>query len=357
MPETTVVALEALPLNLSLREPFAVAGGAPETAHNLLVRVTLADGSIGIGEAAPFTVVSGETQESAAAAVATSRSLLMGQDARLLLRLSQALGELLAEEPAARCALEQALLDALLRHYHMPMWAYFGGHATELETDITVTAGDRLHASRAAEAAAAQGFGTLKVKVGGASPAEDAERLREIRAAAPNLPLILDANGGYSAEQALELLDRLAKLQLRVALFEQPVHRSDKLGLLAVARRGGVPICADESARTVADVRWLSASGAVQAVNLKIMKSGLFETVAMYHLARSAGLELMIGGMIESVLAMTVSASLAAGLGGFAYVDLDTPLFIASHPFRGGFAQHGAKLRVGQIASGHGVSL
>lgn len=357
MPETTVVALEARPLHLPLREPFAVAGGAPDTAHNLLVRVTLADGSIGLGEAAPFTVISGETQESAAAAVAASRSLLLGQDVRSLRRLSLGLGELLAEEPAARCALEQALLDALLRHHHMPMWTYFGGHATELETDITITAGDRLHASRAAAAAAAQGFGTLKVKVGGATPAEDAERLRQIRAAAPTLQLVLDANGGYSAEQALELLERLVKLQLRVALFEQPVHRSDTLGLLAVARNGGVPICADESARTVADVRWLVATGAAQAVNLKIMKSGIFETLAMYHLARSAGLELMIGGMIESVLAMSVSAHLAAGLGGFAYVDLDTPLFIASHPFKGGFDQHGPKLRVGQIASGHGVSL
>lgn len=357
MPQTTVVSLEARPLDLPLREPFAVAGGAPDTARNVLVRLTLADGSVGIGEAAPFTTVSGETQESAIAAVAASRSLLIGQDARALRRLSLGLGELLAEEAAARSALEQALLDALLRHHHMPMWAYFGGHGTELDTDITITAGDRVHAGRAAAPAAGQGFGTLKVKVGASSPAEDAERLREIREAAPNLPLVLDANGGYSAEQALELLELLAAQGLRVSLFEQPVHRSDTLGLLAVARRSKVPICADESARTAADLRWLITSGAVQAVNLKIMKSGLFETVAMYHLARSAGLELMIGGMIESVLAMTVSAHLAAGLGGFSYVDLDTPLFIASHPFQGGFDQQGARLRVGHIASGHGVSV
>ena len=72
---------------------------------------------------------------------------------------------------------------------------------------------------------------------------------------------------------------------------------------------------------------------------------------------RSAGgLSLMIGGMVESSLAMSFSAHLAAGLADFRYVDLDTPMFIAESPFRGGFEQKGAVLDVAHVRAGHGVS-
>jgi L-alanine-DL-glutamate epimerase-like enolase superfamily enzyme len=315
---------------------------------------------VGIGEAAPFFTVSGETQDSAAAAVAECQRLVVGQDVRGLRRILPAISEACAEEAAARCAIEQALLDALLRHYRMPMWTFFGGHGTELLTDLTITASDRGHAERAARAAAEAGFFVLKVKVGaggGAGLSEDVARLRAIHEAAPHARLILDANGGYTAKEALELLAEIEACKIPVALFEQPVARSSPLELLEVGRRSRVPVCADESARSVADVRWLAESGAVRAINLKLMKTGLFETLAMYELARSAGLELMIGGMIESPLAMSMSAHLAAGLGGFTYVDLDTPLFIARHPFRGGFAQEGPRLRLGHVTAGHGVTV
>jgi L-Ala-D/L-Glu epimerase len=63
----------------------------------------------------------------------------------------------------------------------------------------------------------------------------------------------------------------------------------------------------------------------------------------------------MIGGMVESTLAMTASASLAAGLGGFEFVDLDTPLFMRDAPTRGGFRQSGPELELAHISAGHGV--
>lgn len=359
MRPTTVVALETQPLSLPLTEPFAIASGAPTVARNLLVRVILEDGTVGLGEAAPFAEVSGETQESAAAAVAACRELIVGQDARILRRLAPTVSEVCDEEPAARWAIEQALLDAVLRHFHMPMWSYFGGHGSELSTDLTITAGDRGHAVAAAQAAAQAGFSILKIKVGSPQTGvdEDIERIVAVSRAAPGARLILDANGGYSATQALHLLDKLEAHKVEIDLFEQPVARHDPLEMLAVSRKSRVPLCADESARGLADVRWLLESGAAQVVNLKLMKCGLFTTLEMYHLVRSAGRKLMIGGMVESVLAMSVSAHLAAGLGGFDHIDLDTPLFIAEHPFSGGFSQSGSRLRLGHITGGHGVNL
>jgi L-alanine-DL-glutamate epimerase-like enolase superfamily enzyme len=85
------------------------------------------------------------------------------------------------------------------------------------------------------------------------------------------------------------------------------------------------------------------------------MKAGVAEALQVAAVARAAGLGLMIGGNVESILAMTMSTCFAAGLGGFGYADLDTPLFLAANPFDGGFAQDGGRISVAAIAAGHGV--
>jgi L-Ala-D/L-Glu epimerase len=90
-------------------------------------------------------------------------------------------------------------------------------------------------------------------------------------------------------------------------------------------------------------------------LNIKLMKMGVVEAIDVVGVARAAGLGLMIGGMVESILAMSCSACFAAGIGGFRFVDLDTPMFLAENPFRGGFVQRGAMLSLAEIGAGHGV--
>ena len=87
------------------------------------------------------------------------------------------------------------------------------------------------------------------------------------------------------------------------------------------------------------------------------MKCGISESLKMIALAKKGSVKLMIGGMVESILAMSFSTHLAAGIGGFSFVDLDTPLFIKSHPFTGGFVQEGPKLTLPENVPGHGVHL
>ncbi|SEU30740.1 dipeptide epimerase [Stigmatella erecta] len=357
MHPTLITALAFEPLDLPLTEPFAIATGAQHVAHNVLVRLTLADGTTGLGEAAPFPAVSGETQGGTLAALASVRELLLGQDARAWRPLSAQLTEALPQAPAARCALETALLDALARHHRVPLWVFFGGAGTALDIDMTVTAGDRAHAIASARAILARGITTLKVKVGAGEPAEDVERLAAIREVAPQARLFADANGGYTVAQARAFLAGLERAHVPLALFEQPVAPEDFEGLASLAHGSRIPICADESARSAADVLRLVRERAAHGVNLKTMKCGVVESLAMWNLARAAGLELMIGGMVESVLSMSLSAHLAAGLGGFHYADLDTPLFIAQHPFRGGYQQEASRVSIASAAAGHGVEL
>jgi L-alanine-DL-glutamate epimerase-like enolase superfamily enzyme len=257
---------------------------------------------------------------------------------------------------AARCAIETALLDALTKRAGMPLWAFFGGAERRLITDVTIPIVSVEAARRSASARAAEGFTRLKVKVGGIHAASDLDRLVAVRDAAPHADLMLDANGGLTAEAALDLLAGLRARGVTPILFEQPVPGDDLHGLAAVARLGGVPVAADESVTSAADVLRIAALVAASVVNIKLMKSGIVEALAIAETARAAGLSLMIGGMIEARLAMGVSACFAAGLGGFAFVDLDTPLFLANDPFVGGYEQRGPHLDLAPIQAGHGIA-
>jgi L-alanine-DL-glutamate epimerase-like enolase superfamily enzyme len=348
--------VSAEPIDIALTEPFGIAGGEQTLARNVLVRVRLTDGTIGLGEAAPFPAVNGETQRDALLAIEAARPALVGSDGRRFRWLARSLSER-TEVRSARCALETAILDALCRHAQLSLWTFFGGAEPTLESDITITTGSPDAASSAATRAIARGFRILKVKVGGAAAAWDRDRLRAIAQAVPRARLVLDANGSLSADAAIALVESARSVDIDVALFEQPAGAQDYDALREVRQRGRVRVAADESATCARDVVTLASEHAADVVNLKIMKSGVNESLDMAATARAHGLGLMIGGMVESKLAMTASACLAAGLGGFDFVDLDTPWWMTASPLRGGFVERGPVLDVSTLESGHGVSV
>jgi L-alanine-DL-glutamate epimerase-like enolase superfamily enzyme len=352
---SSIVDLSFQPLNVELKAPFGIAGGAQLRAENVLVELRLADGSVGIGEAAPFPAVNGETQAAVLAALPDARRTLIGLDSARPRFVAHALREVLREVPSARAALETALFDALCRRAKLSLWSYFGGAESELESDITITTGDTADAQSATIAALGAGFRTLKVKVGGVPLAIDLARLAAIQSAAPDASLILDANASFTASEALGLLKEMGPARQRVALFEQPTAADDWDGLAEVERVGGVAVAADESARSANEVARLAARGGVSVINVKITKTGIVEAWDMIACARAHGLGLMVGGMVETELAMTTSACLAAGIGGFRFVDLDTPLFMAQRPLEGGFQQRGPHIALAHIVAGHGV--
>ena len=347
----------ATPLDIELSEPFGIATGAQELARNVLVSVTLSDGTLGIGEAAPFPAVNGETQSAVLSAFRAAQGALSGLDAERWRRAADVAKEAFPETPTARAGFESALLDALCRRFRCSLWTFFGAAEPALVSDITIPTGSAEHAQRAALRAIEAGFTTLKVKVGGTLFDHDRARLAAIVRAAPGAQLVLDANASLSADAAIELLAALGPARSQVALFEQPTPKHDLEALRRVRELGRVPVLADESACSARDVIDLIRAQAADAINIKIMKCGIVEAMNMIGVARAANLELMIGGMVESKLAMTVSACLAAGSGGFGYVDLDTPWFMKNAPTEGGWLEVSGSgtLRVDQIGVGHGV--
>lgn len=343
-------------LDVELVEPFGIATGAQARASNLLVRVVLDDGTVGLGEAAPFPAVNGETRERARAGVNEVREALVGWDARRWRPLGAWLRERISEAASARCAIETAVIDALARRLRVPLWVAFGGSGTVLETDCTITTGTAEAAARAAARIANDGFRTIKLKVGGVALAEDAARLEAVVRAAPGCALLLDGNAALgSVDAGVALVEAARRLGGRVVLFEQPLGKDDLAGLRELGERAACPVAADESATSAADVLRIARERAASVVNVKITKSGLVEALDMIACARAAGLGLMVGGMVETTLAMTTSACLAAGQGGFSFIDLDTPMFLRADPFEGGWVQRGAMLELGGIEAGHGL--
>jgi L-alanine-DL-glutamate epimerase-like enolase superfamily enzyme len=356
-PPTTIRSLDARLLDLPLLEPFGISRGAQHHAHNLLVTIELEDGTRGLGEAAPFPAFDGETQTATRAAIEFARPRLLGADVRGWREISRELALAAPHSGSARCAVEMAVLDALGRHLGLPLWSLFGGAGTELETDLTVTTGSIDRARGAATAIAARGFSTIKVKIGAASLDEDVARLAAVHEAAPAARLIADANGALDAGSALALCEALRARGIELALFEQPTPAGDLDALAEVTKRSGFLVAADESLRSPADALEIARRGAATVLNIKPMKCGLVAALDIAAVGRAAGLGLMIGAMIESRLSISASACLAAGCGGFSFVDLDTPEWFADSPFEGGYLQDGPRISVGSIARGHGILL
>ena len=354
---TSVRSVGVDPLDIPLLEPFGISGGSLGVAANVLVTVELADGTRGYGEAAPFPAYNGETQADALACLAAAANWVPGRAAA---QWKEIAAQLRAEAArpcgSALCALETALLDALTRQSGASLWRFFGGAGTELETDMTVTTGTAAEAGRAAHAIRRRGIRMIKAKVGGPSgPEADLARIAAIHEAAPDSPLILDGNAGLTRAEASALVSGLRARGVAPALLEQWLAKDDLDGMHRLGAESGWLVAADESVATAADARRVAQARAAGVINLKLMKAGIAEALEVAAVARSSGIGLMIGGNIESILAMTVSACFAAGLGGFSFADLDTPLFLAENPFQGGFTLEGDRISVAHIESGHGV--
>jgi L-Ala-D/L-Glu epimerase len=350
---TRIRSVEFEPLNIALIEPFVIAIGRLDEVKNVLVTVTLENGAIGYGEAAPLEPINGENQATILATLQTCAELLKGQDALEWRKLSKKLAGVFWAQAAARCGLEMALLDAVTKTMRVPLYQFFGGATDRVETDISIPIVTPERGRELASEIQERGVRTIKIKVG-SGIAADVARVVAIQEGAPLCRLTIDANQGYSASEAVELLRDLRASGIYVSLFEQPVPKHDQRGLKFVTEQGGVPVAGDEAVFYAAHAYHLAAASAANVVNIKLMKSGLVEAMDIAAVCRASHTRLMIGGMIESRLAMGCSAHFAAGNGGFDFVDLDTPLLLADDPFEGGYLVEGGTYLLSHIRAGHG---
>ncbi len=324
---------------LPVHTPFAIATGTMQAADCAILALDDGCGNIGLGEAAPFSAVTGENLQATADAIANLCTTIQKFSPEQALKILALESENKNIPSSALCAVESAVLDLIARRLGLPLWRLFGSPKlpsgtfcpTPIDTDITVTVMPPEKVPAFLDKFSGHGFHTFKVKVSGRVDA-DTESVRQVISWAKKknrlAHIILDGNQGFDFERAKRLLLNLANLDIIPLCFEQPLIKNDLRGLAKLSQSTSVPILLDESVTSVDEVLRAHSAGAGSMINIKITKSGVIESLRMITAAKALGMGLMIGGMLETEIAMGFSLHMAAGLGGFDLIDLDTPFFI-----------------------------
>jgi L-alanine-DL-glutamate epimerase-like enolase superfamily enzyme len=293
--------------NWPIRGVFAIARGTKREAVVVVAEVS-SERVTGRGECTPYARY-GETPEAVLADVLALSEFIALGGGRAELQTAMPPG-------AARNALDCALWDYEAKSQGTSVYELAGVSAATACTAYTISLG--MPARMEAAAQAARGMPLLKVKLGGGL--EDLERIAAVRRGAPHARLIADANEAWTPDIYPALAEACARA--RVEVIEQPFP-ADADGVLAHLPRP-VPVCADESAFTSADIPRLSAL--YDAVNVKLDKAGgLTEALRMAEAAAEAGLHIMAGCMVATSLAMAPAMVLASRA---RWVDLDGPLLL-----------------------------
>lgn len=309
-------------LTLHTRHPFIIARGGNSEYRTLMVRITDHDGVEGWGEAAA-TKFYGETLETVRAAMPVYAALL-GDDPFQLEAIEQRLATALPGNAAARVAISAALHDLVGKRLGIPLWKYWGldrARAPKSTFTIGIDTPDMIR-RKVLEAAE---YPILKVKLGSDDDRAILRTMRDVT----DRELRVDANCGWTPAHAIAMLPVLE--EFGVTVLEQPVVPDDLDGLEQIRRAARIPIIADESCITSADIPKLV--GRVDGINIKLAKCGsLREALRMIAVARCHGMMVMVGCMIESSLGITAAAHFTPLVD---IVDLDGAALLRDDPFVG----------------------
>ena len=222
-----------------------------------------------------------------------------------------------------------------------------GGRRSEIETDLTVSVNSAEEMVQDSLRAVEQGFRILKIKVGRDGEGDVARMEAIRRAVGPDIRLRVDANQGWSAKQAVRIIRAMEDKGLDIDLVEQPVKAHDFAGMQYVTAEVATPILADESVFSAEDAIRLIEGRAADLINIKLMKTGgIYGALRICAIAETFGVECMIGCMLESKIAVSAAAHLAAAKGIITRADLDGPSLCSEDPYEGGPLYEGPWIRM-----------
>ncbi|OGO35839.1 MAG: hypothetical protein A2W35_10530 [Chloroflexi bacterium RBG_16_57_11] len=265
------------------------------------------------------------------------------------------LANLVHEAPSALCAFDLAFHDLLSLAADMPLYRLLGGYRDRIQTSITVPIASVQESVEMAEQRAANGFRILKIK-GGLNAELDVERVKAIRRAFPGLKLRLDADGGYTVQQALDVARALKDA---LEMLEQPTSPDDLLGLRQVTEQSPVPVLADQSACSPSAALNIAAHHSASGLSVKLAScGGLRGARIVDSIARAAQLSTMVSCLIEPAMLIAAGLSLALSSPNVQYGDLDGNLYLADDPSQPGFTLQEGWLIASQVPGlGYSVRL
>ncbi len=331
-----IATIEVVPIDLGLRLPYRTAyhAEAIESITAVFIRVETKQGREAWGCAAFDPNITGETRE---AVVAACQSC--AERARDLNPLNtefalDELSRLTEETPSALCAFDLAFHDLLGLAADMPLYRLLGGYRRRIQTSITISIAEVDASVALARRRAAQGFRILKVK-GGLDPEKDVRRVRAINAALPSLILRLDADQGYTVQQALDVA---RALEGKLEMLEQPTPAEDLDGLRQVTKRSPVPILADESVSQPPSALEVAKLRAADGMSIKLTACGGLRCARQIDtIARVARMNTMVSCVNQPALLTAAGLSFALSSRNVEYGDLDGHFDLIDDPTLPGF--------------------
>jgi muconate cycloisomerase len=316
--------IEAIPICVPLKK-----GMTAKTAHGehaasayVLVKIHTDSGLVGLGEATISGLWSGETQ---AGTLATIRDYiapqLLGRDPRNITASRRVMDFIIKLNPFSKAAVEMALWDIAGKAAGVPVYQLLGGKIRDkVRIKLVVWARDVPGSRAMAEQLLGMGVTCVKVKVG-LDPETDVARVQAVReVAGPTIPVTIDANCGWTNQQAKWCLRQLADVNLLFA--EQPIPTGDPVAMAELRRDTPAPIMADESVFTLQDAWQLTVHRAADILSVYPGKhGGIAATAEIVAVAKAAGLRCTIGSNLELGIGTAAMLHVAAA---FPEIDCDT---------------------------------
>ncbi|HZQ55224.1 MAG TPA: mandelate racemase/muconate lactonizing enzyme family protein [Bryobacteraceae bacterium] len=324
--------IETIPVSVPIRPELAISSSLGAHTHSLflILKVHTDEGLVGLGEVSCTARWSGEDHATAERLIREYLAPeLIGRnplDIEAAIRIMRAS---LAANPFTKAGVELALWDVLGKAASLPLYRLLGGKVRDVvPLKFSISGASPEKAAELARWALGRGFQAMKVKV--AMKGGDLERVRAVREAiGPHVRLGVDANGGWSPREAVQMLRQMAEANIYFA--EQPVAPLDVSWMADVRKQIGIPVMADESLYSLQDAMALARAGAADIFSLYLGKSGLSGARKIAAVAEAAGLICTIGSNMELGIASAALIHLALSTPA---IEAETvPCDILSHLF------------------------
>ncbi|MCL2784179.1 MAG: dipeptide epimerase [Propionibacteriaceae bacterium] len=309
-------------VSIPLHEPFVISLGAIDAVDTVLVRIETDEGLVGIGEGSAVGFVTGETTDTVLGAIDQFTPMLLGLNPYAIEHIHHQMDRILVRNGSAKAAIDIACYDLMAQAAGLPLYQFLGGTSGEVRIDQTIGLGPPDVMARQAASIVAAGYTEIKIKAG-SDEELDRKAIGLISAAAPGARLKVDANQGWTVPTAMSMLGIYAVYG--VSLVEQPLPHWDIEGMAYLRSHSPIPIMADESCFTEHDASVIVRRNAADLINIKLMKcGGIYRGLQINTIAEAAGIECMVGCMLESRVAIAAGAHLVASRANIRHADLDS---------------------------------
>lgn len=327
-------------VKIKLKEPITVTFGTIEYAETILLKVITDEGMIGYGESAPFGPVTGESLDSTLVILGELRKLLIGMDPLAIETIHKTMDHAFYGNTAAKAGIDIALYDLKGKLLGQPLYKVLGGDCPKVITDITLGIDTPEKMAASAKAYVEEGYRILKIKAG-ISGEDDVKAIKLIRkAVGDDIRLRIDANQGWTVNSAVNIMKAMEPY--KIDAIEQPLPYWDVEGTAFLRKQITSAVMLDESLHSPKDALRIVRNDAADIMNIKLMKScGLYPALKINAVAESAGVNCMVGCMMETKLAITAAASLVAAKGNITEADVDSFKFFEDDTVSGGFEIEG----------------